>query len=74
MVPDSMTSDKRDGQHGTEKKIVNDANLSISPHEQCHYQLINVVQGSRASFISESQTQRLQSQKGRLEVWDTNGW
>lgn len=32
MVPESLASDKRDGQHGTEKKVVKDANLNLGPH------------------------------------------
>lgn len=32
MVPESLASDKRDGQRGTEKKVVKDANLNLGPH------------------------------------------
>lgn len=32
MVPESLASDKRDGQHGTEKKVIKDANLNLGPH------------------------------------------
>lgn len=33
MVPESLASDKRDGQHGIgKKKVVKEANLNLGPH------------------------------------------